>query len=86
MEGGVPVLVKAPDNWINLARAVIPLAVPRIIGRDMWDDAFSSILRCWLYLGQSRRICVLVSSVSSSQGQDVGSGDVGRNVCLNSPV
>ena len=32
---GVPVLVKAPDAWINLARAVMPFVVPRIVGRDM---------------------------------------------------
>ena len=40
---GVPVLVKAPDAWINLARAVMPFVVPRIVGRDMWEDAFSSM-------------------------------------------
>ena len=76
--GGVPVLENAPDFWMNLARAVIPLVVPRRTGIERCLDAFSSIPLCSSYLGQSTRMCVLVSRVSLSHGQDVGSGDRGR--------
>lgn len=80
MVGGAPVLVKAPDFCINFASAEMPFSVPRRTGRDRYGDAFSRILRYWLYLGQSRRMWVLVSSISSSQEQCVGSGDEGKKV------
>ena len=76
--GGVPVLENAPDFWMNLARAVIPLTVPRRTGMERCLEAFTSILLCSSYLGQSIRMWDLVSSVSLSHGQDVGSGDRGR--------
>ena len=76
--GGVPILENAPVFWMNLARAAIPLLVPKRTGRDRCLDAFSSILLCWLYLGQSIRMWDLVSSVSLSHGHVVGSGDNGR--------
>jgi hypothetical protein len=75
-----PVLEKAPDFWMKSARAAMPLLVPRIVGRTMYLDAFFSIFRCWSYLGHSLRIWLLVSMVSLSHGQVIGSGDRGKNV------
>jgi hypothetical protein len=60
--------------------------VPRMSGRTKFADASTSILRCWLYLGQSLRMWFLVSGVALSQGQVDGSGDSGMNDLRNSPV
>ena len=84
--GGCPFLVNAPDLWMNSERADMPSLVPRISGRAMSLDTVSRISRCWVNLGHSWRMCDLVSRVPASQGHDVGSGDSGRNVRLNSPV
>ena len=78
--------MNAPDFCMNSARAVMPSLVPRISGRAMSLDTSFRISRCWANLGHSWRMCDLVSRVPASQGHDVGSGDSGRNVRLNSPV
>ena len=83
---GSPVLENAPDLWMNLARAAIPLWVPRRTGRARCLEAFLRILRCCSYLGHSLSIWFLVSVVSLSHGQVEGSGDRGIKDCRNSPV
>ena len=85
-EGVIPVLVKAEVFCRNFASASMPSLVPRISGRDMLFATFSRMLRCCSYLGHSSRMWVLVSRVSSSQGQVTGSGDRGRKDLRNSPV
>ena len=59
MLGRVPVLEKAPDFWINSARADMPLGVPRMTGRARCLDAFLRIFLCWSYLGHSVSIWFL---------------------------
>ena len=48
-----PVLVKAADFLRNSDSASIPSLVPRSSGRERILDAFSRMLRYWLYLGHS---------------------------------
>ena len=81
-----PVLVNAGDFFRNSERAAMPSLVPRISGRAMVLDTFSRMSRCWLNLSHSRRMCSLVSSVSLSQGQAIGSWERGREERRNSPV
>ena len=76
--GRVPVLEKAPDLKMNLARAVMPLMVPRMNGRERCLEAFLRIFQCWSYLGQSISMWFLDSRVVLSQGQVMGLGDKGR--------
>ena len=72
---GVPVLENAPDFIRNSDRASIPSLVPRRSDRDRALEALTSILRCRLYLGQSRRMWFLVSIISLSHGHVLGSGE-----------
>ena len=84
--GRAPVLEKAPDFWRKSARAFMPLFEPSRTGRERCFEAVVRIFRCWLYLGHSVRMCVLVSGVALSHGHVFGSGDRGRKVRRNSPV
>ena len=86
MAGGVPDLEKAPDFIRNLERAAMPFFVPKMTGREMYFEAFLSMLRCCAYLGHSVSIWFLVSMERLSQGQVIGSGEWGMKDCLNSPV
>ena len=81
-----PVLVNTGDFFRNSERAAMPSLVPRISGRAMVLDTFSRMSRCWLNLLHSWRMCSLVSSVSLSQGQAIGSWERGRKERRNSPV
>ena len=81
-----PVLENAPDFIKNSDNAAIPALVPSKTDMERVFDAFNRILRWWAYLGQSLIMCVRVSVVLLSHGQEVGSGDVGRKVWRNSPV
>ena len=83
---GVPVLENVPDFIRNSDRASIPSFVPRRTDKERAIEAFTSILRCWLSLGQLRRMWFLVSVISLSHGHELGSGDWGRKDCQNSPV
>ena len=60
--------------------AAMPVLEPSSSGNERYLDAFKRILRWWAYLGQSLRMCVLVSVMSPSHGQEVGSGDRERKV------
>ena len=82
---GAPVLEKAPDFRMNLARAEMPFLEPRIVGRNRCFDAFSRTSLNWVYLGQSCMTCALDSGVRLSHGQVWGSGELGRKVRRNSP-
>jgi len=84
--GIVPDLVKAADFLRKSESASTPSLVPRITGRAIVLDTFSRMSRCCVNLVHSRRMCSLVSSVSLSQGQVVGSGDRGRKERRKSPV
>ena len=64
----------------------MPLFEPSSTGRDRCLEAFLRIFRCWLYLGHSVRMWVLVSGVVLSQGHVFGSRDRGRKARRNSPV
>ena len=72
---GAPVLENAPDFIRNSDRASIPSLVLRRSDRDRALEALTSILRCRVYLGQSRRMWFLVSVISLSHGHELGSGD-----------
>lgn len=50
---GVPDLEKAPDLYINLASASMPLFVPKSTGRAKYLNVFSRILWWCSYLGHS---------------------------------
>ena len=76
--GGEPVLENVPDLIRNSERASIPCLEPRITDSVRDLEAFTSMLWCWLYIGQSLKMWFLVSSKSLSQGQEFGSGDRGR--------
>lgn len=84
----VPDLEKAPDFMRNSDRAEIPSLEPSSSVRARSLEPAVSNLRCLLYLGQSLMMWVLVSKMLTSQGQDVGSGERGRNLndWRNSPV
>jgi len=70
----------APDAWMKSESAAIPSLEPRIVGREIAGEAFSSRCLKWSYRGQSRRMCSLVS-VGSPQGHSYWPSREKR--CLN---
>jgi hypothetical protein len=84
--GVVPVLENAPDLARNSESAAIPSLVPSRVGMCRELDAWTRMLRWLLYLGHSLMMWFLVSRISLSQGQWLGSGERGRKDRLNSPV
>lgn len=83
---GVPVLEKAPDFIRNSESAAMPSLVPSKDARERPLEALAKSFRCRWYLGQSLRMWFLVSRMSPSQGQVVGSADRRMNDWRNSSV
>ena len=70
------ILVKVPDLLINFARAATLEGVPCMTEKVMDLEALRRIMcQCWAYLGHPLRMWFLVSTMSSSHGHDIGSGE-----------
>ena len=74
---------RMPGGSLKTESAAIPFLEPRIAGREIFGEAFSSWCLKWSYWGQSRRMCSLVSV---GLPQEHSCWPLREKHCLNSPV